>query len=106
VKDAASAYLCLAESAFTGRVHGQAVNFGGGARRTVLEVVADLQRMTGRSDLAPDIRNTATAEIQEQWVSFDKATRVLGWTPSYTLDQGLRETLDWYRRWFADWEHA
>ena len=106
VKDAASAYLCLAESAFTGRRHGEAVNFGGGARRTVLEVVADLQRMTGRSDLAPDIRNTVTAEIREQWLSFDKAAQVLGWTPSYTLDQGLRETLDWYRRWFADWEQA
>jgi len=23
-----------------------------------------------------------------------------------TMEQGLRETLDWYRRWFADWEHA
>jgi CDP-glucose 4,6-dehydratase len=106
VKDAASAYLCLAESAFTGRLHGEALNFGAGARRTVLEIVADLQRMTGRGDLAPDIRNTATAEIREQWLSFDKATRTLGWTPSYTLDQGLRETLDWYRRWFADWEPA
>ena len=106
VKDAASAYLCLAESAFTGRLRGEAVNFGGGARRTVLEVVADLQRITGRGDLAPDIRNTAAAEIRDQWLSFDKATRLLGWTPSFTLDQGLRETLDWYRRWFADWEHA
>jgi CDP-glucose 4,6-dehydratase len=106
VKDAASAYLCLAEAAATGKLRGEAVNFAGNAKRTVLEVVADLQRMTGRSDLAPDIQNTAKAEIREQWLSFDKATRVLGWTPSYTMEQGLRETLDWYQRWFADRERA
>ena len=106
VKDAASAYVCLAEAAYTGRLRGGAVNFGGSARRTVLEVVADLQRLTGRTDLSPDIRNTAQAEIREQWLSFDKATQTLGWTPAYTMDQGLRETLDWYRRWFGDWERC
>ncbi len=106
VKDAASAYLCLAEAAATAKLRGEAVNFGGDARRTVLEVVGDLQRLTGRSDLAPDIQNTAKAEIREQWLSFEKATRVLGWTPAYTMEQGLRETLDWYRRWFTDWERA
>jgi len=106
VKDAASAYVCLAEAAYTGRLRGGAVNFGGSARRTVLEVIADLQRLTGRTDLSPDIRNTAQAEIREQWLSFDKATQTLGWTPAYTMDQGLRETLDWYRRWFGDWERS
>jgi CDP-glucose 4,6-dehydratase len=106
VKDAASAYVCLAEAAYTGRLRGGAVNFGGSARRTVLEVIADLQRLTGRTDLSPEIRNTAQAEIREQWLSFDKATQTLGWTPAYTMDQGLRETLDWYRRWFGDWERS
>src|SRR4030095_16560102 len=42
VKDAASAYLALAEAAATGTLRGEAVNFGGNARRTVLEGVADL----------------------------------------------------------------
>jgi CDP-glucose 4,6-dehydratase len=106
VKDAASAYLRLAEAAFTGTLRGQAVNIGGAARRTVLEVIEDIQRLTGRMDLTPDVRNTARAEIREQWLSFDKATRSLGWTPAHTMDQGLRETLDWYRRWFGDWERA
>ena len=26
----------------------------------------------------------------------DKARRVLGWTPRFTMDQGLRETIAWY----------
>jgi CDP-glucose 4,6-dehydratase len=106
VKDAAAAYLCLAEAACAGTLRGQAVNFGGAARRTVLEVVADIQRLMTRTDLTPDIRNTATAEIREQWLAFDTATRVLGWTPGYSMEQGLVETIEWYRDWFREWEHA
>ncbi len=97
VKDAASAYVALAEALFAGRLAGEAFNFSGDARRTVLEVVADLQRLTGRTDLAPDIRNTARAEIREQWLSSEKAHRALGWRAAYTLEQGLAETLAWYR---------
>jgi CDP-glucose 4,6-dehydratase len=106
VQDAASAYLCLAEAAFTGTMRGQAVNFGGAARRTVLEVVGDIQRLTGRADLTPDIRNTARAEIREQWLSFDHATKNLGWQPAFTMEQGLGHTIEWYRNWFKDWERV
>jgi CDP-glucose 4,6-dehydratase len=106
VKDAASAYLALGEAVHDGRMTGEAVNFSGDARRTVLEIVADLQRLTGATALLPDIRNSASAEIREQWLSSDKADRLLGWRPSFTLEQGLAETVAWYRQWFDAWEPA
>jgi nucleoside-diphosphate-sugar epimerase len=87
---------------FDGRLAGEAFNFSGDARRTVLEIVADLQRLTGRTDLVPDIRNSARAEIREQWLSSDKAHRELGWRAAYTLEQGLAETLTWYRAWLGE----
>ena len=101
VKDAASAYVAMAEALHAGRLAGEALNFSGDARRTVLEIVTDLQRLAGRPDLAPDIRDTARAEIREQWLSSDKAHRLLGWSPAFTLEQGLAETANWYRAWFA-----
>jgi CDP-glucose 4,6-dehydratase len=104
VKDAASAYLALADALHDGRMAGEAVNFSGDARRAVLEIVDDLQRLTGITALVPDIRNTATAEIREQWLSSEKARRLLGWTPAFSLEQGLAETVGWYRRWFATWD--
>jgi CDP-glucose 4,6-dehydratase len=104
VKDAASAYLVMAEALHAGRLVGEALNFSGAARRTVLEIVADLQRLVGREDLTPDIRNTATAEIREQWLSSDKAHRLLGWGPAFTLEQGLAETVAWYRAWLGQSE--
>jgi CDP-glucose 4,6-dehydratase len=103
VKDAASAYLTLAEAVLRGKAAGEAVNFSGDARRTVLEIVADIQRLTGRLDLQPDIRSAVKAEIREQWLSFEKARRLLGWNPAYTLEQGLDETVAWYREWFGRW---
>jgi CDP-glucose 4,6-dehydratase len=52
------------------------------------------------SDLEPDIRNEATHEIREQRLSAAKARSRLGWTPLFSLDEGLARTIQWYRRFF------
>ena len=52
------------------------------------------------SDLEPEIRNEAVNEIREQYLSAAKARRMLQWKPVFTLDQGLRLTIDWYRTMF------
>lgn len=96
VKDAASAYLAMAESAERGEVRGQAFNFGPEQPRTVLEIVDMLRSLMGRNDLEPVIMNEAKAEIRDQYLSSEKAERVLGWKPKYVLEDGLRETVDWY----------
>jgi CDP-glucose 4,6-dehydratase len=49
------------------------------------------------SDLKPDVRNEAVNEIPEQRVSGQKAQEVLGWSPAHTPDDGLAQTVDWYR---------
>jgi CDP-glucose 4,6-dehydratase len=51
--------------------------------------------------LEPDVRNTAAGEITDQYLSASKAQTLLGWTPDYDLDSGLRETIDWYRNFLA-----
>jgi CDP-glucose 4,6-dehydratase len=106
VKDAASAYIRLAEALIDGRLGGAAINFSGNARRDVLQIVTYIQRLLGRPDLDPDIRNTATAEIREQWLSIEKARRELAWQPAYTLEDGLDETVAWYKAWFSQWERV
>jgi CDP-glucose 4,6-dehydratase len=49
-----------------------------------------------RPDLPPIIQNITTDELREQYMVADKARRVLGWAPRFTMDQGLRETIAWY----------
>ena len=39
----------------------------------------------------------APNEILAQYLDSSKARRVLGWIPRYSLKEGLREALEWYR---------
>ncbi|HOE65580.1 MAG TPA: GDP-mannose 4,6-dehydratase [Candidatus Hydrogenedentes bacterium] len=96
VKDAAAAYLAMAEGLDRAEVRGQAYNFGPEKPLTVLEIVDALRRLMQREDLAPVILNAAKAEIRDQYLCSDKAKRDLGWTPQYSLEDGLRETIAWY----------
>jgi CDP-glucose 4,6-dehydratase len=97
VVDGALAYLRLAEAmAADPAVVGEAFNFSTETPLTVLELVAALQAAAG-TDLEPDIRATATHEIDSQFLSAAKARKMLGWAPTLTVDQALTETVAWYR---------
>jgi CDP-glucose 4,6-dehydratase len=97
VVDGALAYLRLVEAmADDPTVVGEAFNFSTETPLTVLELVAALQAAAGTA-LEPDIRATATHEIDSQFLSAAKARKVLGWAPTLTVEQALAETVDWYR---------
>jgi CDP-glucose 4,6-dehydratase len=95
--DAVLAYLQLAEAlAGDASIAGEAFNFSTEQPLSVLELVARIQRAAG-THLEPDIRATASHEIDHQYLSAEKARRVLGWSPRHTLEEALAETVDWYR---------
>jgi len=97
VEDAADAYLTLAERlAADESLAGEAFNFGLELRPTMLELTDKILAMMGRADLRPVVRNTASAEIREQYLDAGKARKVLGWKPRHGMDEGLRRTIDWY----------
>ena len=97
VRDGALAYLHLAEQMDKPEVVGEAFNFSNEIQVPVLEMVKKVTALMGKSELEPIILNQANNEIKHQYLSAEKARRLLDWTPSYTLEQGLKETIDWYR---------
>lgn len=101
VGDAVDAYLALAGGLGREEVRGGVFNFGPGAPATVLEVTHAVLEAAGRTDLVPEIRNEAVAEIREQTLDSTKARRVLGWAPACGLREGLLETVAWYRRYLG-----
>jgi CDP-glucose 4,6-dehydratase len=101
VKDVARAYVTLAEGLEDDRVRGAAFNFSDERPMTVLEMVGAIRRLMGAERLEPDIRNVAEGEIRTQGLSASKAREILSWKPIFDLDAGLRETIDWYRDFFA-----
>jgi CDP-glucose 4,6-dehydratase len=89
--------MVLAERlAGNSELRGQAFNFSNETQVTVLELVERLLALMN-SDLKPDIRNEATNEIRHQYLSAEKARNVLGWKPLFSLEEGLRRTIDWYQ---------
>ncbi len=97
VEDGAAVYLLLAQALREQpELAGQAFNFSDELQITVLDLTRRILELMG-SDLEPDVRNEASNEIRHQYLSADKARRDLQWKPLFTLDEGLNNTIDWYR---------
>jgi len=100
VKDGAAAYLHLAECmARQPGVVGHAFNFSNEIQVTALNMVQRILRLMG-SSLEPDIRSEANHEIKHQYLSAEKARRLLHWRPAFELEDALDETIHWYRDFF------
>lgn len=94
VKDAAEAYLCLAEAMANVGIKGEAFNISPGSPLTVHDVV---QAVFGRSDRVKIDRNDA-GEIPSQTLDSSAFKQATGWAPKYTFEQALAETIAWYRK--------
>jgi CDP-glucose 4,6-dehydratase len=96
VKDGVLAYLHLAEQMDRPEVVGEAFNFSNEIQMTVLELVHKVIKLLDKPHLEPIILNQAKNEIIHQYLSAEKARRLLNWYPKYSLDEALQETIDWY----------
>jgi CDP-glucose 4,6-dehydratase len=96
VKDVVDAYIALAEASGRPDVAGEAFNFSPQSRATVREIVAAIGQVM-QVDPNPIVLNTAAMEIRAQTLDASKARERLGWRAAWSLDDGLRETVAWYR---------
>jgi CDP-glucose 4,6-dehydratase len=102
VEDGAAAYMLIAERLLTdgNMLRGRAYNLSNETSVTVVELVSlILSKMN--SSLEPEIRNEVENEIEAQCLSAALAKEELGWRPLFTLEEGLTETIRWYRRFFG-----
>ena len=96
VRDGAIAYLHLAEQMDRPEILGEAFNFSNEIQVPVIEMVRKILSLMNKPHLEPTILDQAQNEIKHQHLSAEKARKLLDWKPEYTLEQGLRETIDWY----------
>jgi CDP-glucose 4,6-dehydratase len=97
VEDGAAAYVLLAEKLAENRdLIGHSFNFSNECQITVFDLVKRILSLMN-SDLEPEILGEASNEILHQYLSAEKARRLLGWKPQFTLDEGLQAAIEWYR---------
>lgn len=99
IKDVIAGYMLLAENLHRQEIQGESFNFSTNNRISVLEVVKHITELM-YSSLQPDVQNIVKAEIKAQYLSSEKAARLLGWKALYNISDGLKETIAWYTQFF------
>lgn len=102
VKDISCAYLFLAEHLNSVEVQGEAFNFSNESRVSVMEIVDKIRELMRCGHIEAKVLNQAKGEIRNQYLSSEKAKQVLGWKVTYSLEEGLKETIDWYLRFLRE----
>ncbi len=99
VCDVVTAYLMQAQAMDDSGLYGEAFNFGLNRPMSAREMMQTIIALSG-ADVEIEVLGTAKNEIQDQYLDSSKAGEVLGWEPQIGLEEGLRQTIDWYRRYF------
>lgn len=100
VEDGADACLLLAEKlAEDSGLAGEAFNFSTESPLTVMELVRQILKQMN-SNLEPRVLSKASNEIRDQYLSSQKARKMLGWQPRYSLEDSLKRTISWYQDFF------
>lgn len=98
VEDHCRGLLAAAERGEAGQVY----NFGGDAERTNLNVVRTLLDLLGKPESLIEYVEDRAGHDRRYAIDFSRAEAELGWTPQCDFDEGLRETVEWYRS-NGDW---
>jgi len=73
------------------------VNLGNPREMTLLELAKQVLRLSGaRSEIV--FRPLPTDDPKVRQPNISRARALLGWEPRVELDEGLRQTIEWYRR--------
>lgn len=93
----------LVRAAMTEGLGGEAMNIGSGCEYVMRDVAATIVRLTGASnEINLGARPERPWEIQRLVCSIEKARRRLGWNPQTSLEDGLTQTIEWYRNHSAE----
>ncbi|MBZ9635311.1 NAD-dependent 4,6-dehydratase LegB [Clostridium sp. FP1] len=97
VKDTAEAFIKVAESKKT---IGEVINAGSNYEITIGDTVKKIISIIGKDVkiLCDDERlRPENSEVNRLWADNTKIKELTGWKPSYSIDKGLEETVEWIK---------
>jgi nucleoside-diphosphate-sugar epimerase len=75
---------------------GRAINVGVGASFTLNQTITVLNRIFGRA-VVPQYTNERPGDVRHSRAGVTLARQVLGYQPKVAFEEGLRQTVEWYR---------
>ena len=94
VEDVAA--LCIKAAAAPSRAAGKMFNAGNGGGYTLNQVWSMLQRIEG-VEIAAKFGPPRAGDVRHSMADTRRAMAELGHAPRFTIEEGLRKTLEWYR---------
>ena len=76
-------------------------NFGTDKLISVKELIEKIIALSKKNVSIQHVESKRQGEISLQYMSSNKAKRILSWKPSVTLDEGLKKTIAWYSNYFS-----
>lgn len=77
---------------------GEAFNIASGAPTKDYEVFQRVRDAMGLRDLEPEFEPKRPGEMERIYLDISKAQRELGWTPRFSLEEGVGHTVQYYRQ--------
>ncbi len=99
VEDIVKGYILLAEKMQTLGLEGEAFNFGTEDPMSVIDLVNRIYKLADRKT-DYKVLNQVKYEIKHQYLSSEKAKRILNWKPEYSINEGLVKAIRWYKEYF------
>lgn len=87
-------------------VKGEVYNFGGDAERENMFVVTEILKLVGKGEDLITYVKDRPGHDRRYAMDSSKARAQLGWTPNYTFEDGLKQTVDWYLENKSWWERV
>ena len=84
-----------------GKVPFEVFNLGNSHPVRLAELIAHLEAAAGKKALQERLPDQP-GDVPITWASIEKAKRLLGYSPKTSMEQGLRNFVDWYRSTLAD----
>lgn len=92
----ANVVQALQKAAAVPGISGNTYNVGTGQRITILDLTAALNRQLG-TDLPPQHGPPRPADVRHSRADIGRTRRELGYEPTVTFEEGLKQTLEWMR---------
>jgi nucleoside-diphosphate-sugar epimerase len=73
------------------------INLGTSQRCKIKDVVQRILELTGHTPVSISFDPSKPVGVLSRALDNTRAKELLGWTPRYTLEEGLRRTIQWYR---------
>jgi nucleoside-diphosphate-sugar epimerase len=84
---------------------GDVVNIGSDQRVTIRQLAEQIVRISGK-DIVPSYDSSKPSGAMGRAANRDKASRLLGWTPTVPMEDGLSRFYDWAQKTLMNGSHA